>query len=91
VAEDGLAALSGRPCRSPADALCLSDYRPWEAEENIAQLESYACRYLHQPLPVVQSWTWHELLARFEHVKDMVRAENGKPPRGEIDPDQKWQ
>jgi hypothetical protein len=88
LVDDGLAELSGRIPRSLAEALCLSITDPAEAEDNILQLEGYVARYLHQPLPVIWEMTWHELAARFEGVVDMVRAENGKPPRGTFDPNQ---
>lgn len=54
------------------------------------QLEDYAARYLHQPLPIVWEMTWEELRQRFANVVDMVRAERGRPPAGAFDAQQEW-
>lgn len=88
LVEDDLAAISGDPPRTPADALGITLTDPAAAEENISKLEDYAARYLHQDLGRIAEWTWEELLRKFENIIDMVRAENGKPPRGVFDPNQ---
>lgn len=56
----------------------------------ISQAEDYLARYLHQGWDQVRALTWGEVLEKFRNIKAMVRAENGKPPEGEVDPDQKW-
>jgi hypothetical protein len=88
--EEALEPLLGPPPRSPAQALCLSDLEPSEALLNVERLVDYVARYLHQSWESIEAKTWAELEARFRNVVDMVRAENGKPPRGQVDPDQKW-
>lgn len=89
--EAGLEDLSGEPPRSIAQVLALSVLEPSEALRNLSRLEDYAARYLHQSWAAIRELTWAELLEKFENTVDMVRAENGRPPRGEFDPGQRWQ